>query len=589
MKKATTDYKLLSGLFFRLLPFQMLLIIINAVNGIVDSLYASNAVGKAAMNAIGLFAPLNHCLYAISILLVSGSQLLYGRYLHKEPQSVRSVFSVNLLLSAGVSLLISTLLVLGVVTGGTARMVTNEEELRMLNRYLLGQAPGIPALVVGQQLFSFLSLENKTRRTMAASISCFAVNLLADHLFVVLFSLDTLGLGLGSSLAEWVFLAVQAVYYLSGKSELTFSLRACRSRDVPRILSLGYSGAISRFVEMFRCILVNMLILRHIGSVGISSFAASNSLLAIVWALPFGMIGVARMLFSISIGEEDRQSLTDVMRIVLRQGVPLMITVSALLILCAEPLTRLFYRDVSDPVYGMTVMGFRLLPLCMPLAVISLHFACYAQAVENRFMSVALPVLDGFLGVSATSLLLIPMMKMNSLYLANILNGVICTAFIFIYAWVRLHRYPKTMEELMVLPAGFGASREERIDLSVRNLSEVTKVSRHVITFCEERGLDARRSMFAGLALEEMAGNIVSHGFTKDRKNHTVDIRVAHKDGELILRLRDNCIPFNPSEHLQIIHPEDPSRNVGIRIVYSLAKSVQYQNLLGLNVLTIRI
>ena len=156
MKKATTDYKLLSGLFFRLLPFQMLLIIINAVNGIVDSLYASNAVGKAAMNAIGLFAPLNHCLYAISILLVSGSQLLYGRYLHKEPQSVRSVFSVNLLLSAGVSLLISTLLVLGVVTGGTARMVTNEEELRMLNRYLLGQAPGIPALVVGQQLFSFL-------------------------------------------------------------------------------------------------------------------------------------------------------------------------------------------------------------------------------------------------------------------------------------------------------------------------------------------------------------------------------------------------------------------------------------------------
>ena len=43
MKRASTDYKLLSGLFFRLLPYQVLLIVINAVNGIVDSLYASNA------------------------------------------------------------------------------------------------------------------------------------------------------------------------------------------------------------------------------------------------------------------------------------------------------------------------------------------------------------------------------------------------------------------------------------------------------------------------------------------------------------------------------------------------------------------
>ena len=79
MNRASTDYKLLSGLFFRLLPYQVLLIVINAVNGIVDSLYASNAIGNTAMSAIGLYGPLNHFLYAASIMLVSGSQMLYGR------------------------------------------------------------------------------------------------------------------------------------------------------------------------------------------------------------------------------------------------------------------------------------------------------------------------------------------------------------------------------------------------------------------------------------------------------------------------------------------------------------------------------
>ena len=75
-KRGSSEYRLLSSLFFRLLPYQILLIVISAVNGIVDSLYASNGIenGKAAMSAIGLFGPFNHFLYAASMMLVSGSQ-----------------------------------------------------------------------------------------------------------------------------------------------------------------------------------------------------------------------------------------------------------------------------------------------------------------------------------------------------------------------------------------------------------------------------------------------------------------------------------------------------------------------------------
>ncbi len=105
MESSRSDRRLLSGLFFRLLPYQVLLIVINAVNGIVDSLYASNAVGKAAMSAIGLYGPFNHFLYAASIMLVSGSQILYGKYLGRERERIHSLFSVDLLISAGLSVL----------------------------------------------------------------------------------------------------------------------------------------------------------------------------------------------------------------------------------------------------------------------------------------------------------------------------------------------------------------------------------------------------------------------------------------------------------------------------------------------------
>jgi len=588
-KQESSDYKLLSGLFFRLLPYQVLLIVISAVNGIVDSLYASNVIGKTAMSAIGLFGPLNHFLYAASMMLVSGSQVLYGRYLAKDRDRIHGLFSVDILFSAGISLAISALLAISVVTGATRLLVSQEPDLEMLNQYILGQALGIPALVLGQQLFAFLSLENQTKRTMAASILCFVVNGVLDHLFLVVFGMGTFGLGLSSSLANWAFLVFLAIWYVTGKSEWKFSFRSFRWKEALQIAQVGYPGALSRFVETFRCLIVNYLVLSYVGSVGLSAFAASNSLLAVIWAVPFGMMAVSRMLFSISIGEEDRRSLIDVMKIVLTRGMLLVGCIVALLVLLAEPLTQFFYRDPSDPVYEMTMMGFRILPLCMLLSTWSLHYGCYAQTAGKKKMAIIIPIVDGFLGVVLFSLILIPRIGMNGLYISNVLNGFLCAAVILVGAWITLKRFPRTLEDQMAIPKDFGAEEDERIDITVRNIDEVMHISTQVIAFCEKRGIDKRRSYLAGLCMEEMAGNIITHGFTKDRKKHSVDIRVIHSADQVILRIRDNCKAFNPSERARIMEPGDMGKNVGIRLVYNMARDVSYQNLLGLNVLTMRI
>ena len=587
--KGSSEYRLLSGLFFKLLPYHVLLLAISAINGIVDSVYASNVIGKSAMTAIGLFGPFNHFLYAASMLFVSGTQMLYGRYLAKDRQNINGLLSVNLVVSGGLAVLSALLMVVAAMTGATRAFISKDPDLQMLNDYIFGQAIGIPALVLGQQLFSFLSLENQRKLTMVASIACLAVNTLFDHLFIVVFRMGTFGLGLSTSISFLVFLGIQASFYIRGKSEWKLSLRGCRWVDAGKIVTLGYPGALSRFVEMFRCLIVNGLILQYVGSVGLSAFAASNSLLAVVWAVPFGMVAVSRMLFSISIGEEDRRSLVNVMKIALTKGMLLMCGIVVLLIVLAEPLTRLFYRDPADPVYQMTVMGFRILPLCMPPAMISLHFASYAQTMEKRVMSTVLPIIDGMVGVVLFSFILIPALKMNGLYISNVLNGVLCFAVILAGAWIVLKRCPRSLEELMAIPGSCGVSADERIDIAVRSMEEVMDVSRQVTAFCDGRGIDRRRAYLAGLCMEEMAGNVVAHGFTKDQKQHSIDIRVAHKGDDIILRLRDNCKAFNPSDRMKAMEPGDVGKNVGIHLVYEMASDVSYQNLLGMNVLTIHI
>ena len=86
-----------------------------------------------------------------------------------------------------------------------------------------------------------------------------------------------------------------------------------------------------------------------------------------------------------------------------------------------------------------------------------------------------------------------------------------------------------------------------------------------------------------------MAGNVIEHGFSKDRRTHTVDIHTVYKNNSVILRIKDDCIPFDPQERSRLTNPEDPAENIGIRMVWQMAEEIQYRNILGLNVLTIRI
>jgi hypothetical protein len=55
MKAESDNSQMIANLSFRLLPIQILLAAVSAVNGIVSSLFASNFIGTEAMSAIGLY------------------------------------------------------------------------------------------------------------------------------------------------------------------------------------------------------------------------------------------------------------------------------------------------------------------------------------------------------------------------------------------------------------------------------------------------------------------------------------------------------------------------------------------------------
>ena len=590
MEKHSGSMKNVTKLMFRLLPAQVLLAATGLVNGIISGYFASNYIGTEALAAIGFYMPLNMLISAISNVLIGGCVILCGRFLSRnDERALQKTFSLSISLTLALCAVLTTgLLVLSLfdLTG----FLTGDSPVRpAFNRYVLGQALGVFPFLLGNLLTAVLSLENKRKLITAAGIACFISNLFFNILFICILGWGVFGLAAAAALSCWALMLVQLPYYFSGASKMKYSFERPVPAEIIDIVKTGYPGAASMGYQSLRGLIVNHLLQAVVGSVAISAYAAVGNLFQIFWAIPNGMLAVCRMLVSVSIGEEDRQTLTDITRTMFRAYVPLMTAVSLCIIAMAVPLTSVYIRDTSDPVFLMTVRGLQILPLCMPLSLICMYFTCWGQASGKQVLVNILAVADGVIGVALFSFLLIRPFGIHGVYAAGVLNGVLTTVVIILYSWIQKGRIPRNADDLMVIPEDFGAAPEDRMDLTVRSIEDAVQVSQKVQLFCKGRSIDPSRANLAAMALEEMAGNVVLHGFVKDKKRHTVDIRVVHKGDDVILRIRDDCIPFDPAERLRLTDPENPDKNLGIRTVFQIARDISYQNILGMNVTTIRI
>ena len=90
------------------------------------------------------------------------------------------------------------------------------------------------------------------------------------------------------------------------------------------------------------------------------------------------------------------------------------------------------------------------------------------------------------------------------------------------------------------------------------------------------------------LVLNDAEQGLMVNGLMDFRNSLLEQDKPTEDINDLILRVRDDCVPFDPEERSRIVDPEDITKNIGIRMIYGLAEQVRYQNMLGLNVLTIR-
>ena len=580
--------RIISRLFFQLLPVQILLVAVGSINSLIDGAMAGSYIGGTAMAMIGLYTPAIKIIETISTVFMSGSQILCCRFLGKnQMERTQSVFSLNLLMVMIFAVLLTLISLL--IPGVAAGVLGADAQTRAgLTEYIFGLGFGLVPQFLTTQLTAFLQIEQQQKRTYIGIGTMAAVNIALDYLFIVVLEMGMLGLGLATALSYWALFLVLGSYYLTGKAQISFRLQSVRSSDLGPIVKTGLPGAVVIFCLAVRGVVLNLLLLRYAGNDGVGALSALNTCGGMLYAVTAGIASATRLLSSVYIGEEDRAGLVMVIKTALFKGVAMVCAVALAVLLLARPITGIFFKDPSSNVYQLCVWLFRIYPFCMPLSAICVIFINYFQSASRMHIVHVLSVMDGAAGLVLSSLVLGPVLGAIGIWIAHVLNGVYTTIAIIVHAYVVNRKMPRSVEDLMTIAPSFGVEADQRLDLTIHSAEEVADTSVRIMEFCERVGIDRKRAVYAGLCMEEMAVNIIKHGFS-DSRTHTVDVRVVNKSEGLLLRIKDDCRAFNPKEKLELIDPGDATHNIGLRMVHRLAKDMSYSNVLGLNVLTFTI
>ena len=76
-----SDNQVLEGLFFKLLPVQIVLIGMGSINAIIDGIIAGHYLDERTVGVIGLFSAVITIISAISSVILSGGAVISGNHI----------------------------------------------------------------------------------------------------------------------------------------------------------------------------------------------------------------------------------------------------------------------------------------------------------------------------------------------------------------------------------------------------------------------------------------------------------------------------------------------------------------------------
>ncbi len=545
------------------------------LGNIVDAMIVGNVLGADAMSAVQIGMTADNIIEIPGYVLGVGGSVAAGILLGKRNrEEANRVFSVTLTVSVLCGLLATVLSftaphVATVLTGGGAL----QKDVQDFVFYTFLCAP---ILSLALQFMNYVAVDNCPNLASAYVIVANVINLTCDYVLLKFTPIGTGGAALSTAIGYGAALLLLIGYYKSPKRMLHL---VNPFRGFGRAFGFACKIGIPTLLYMIFIILkdysLNLIVVTFIGTFAMAVYTVCCNIVLLSQLLVGGIIGTLSSIGDVIYGEKDYYGIRVLCKnIMAYAGVVVALLLVVLTLFPGVVLALFGMNDGAAMAAGQKAV--RIFVTCLPFYVINKFFTTYYQVTEKTFLSGLITSFQNCVVILPTAFLFVASSRasgrdpLNLLMLSFVVSELLTMVLSQGY---RLLRYRG--QGLLLIPR---EGEEKVLDLSLSpRLQEVPMLVDDILAFCENVTEASRANLIAVVA-EEMTANIIKHG---GRGVESIDVNLSVSDDKLILRTRDNGIPFDPTEYTYD-HREEYSIS-GIEVVKKIADRIQYIRILNLN------
>ena len=594
LKNIISKNRIMRNTFYAQLAAFVMSSLTHSIGTMIDGVIIGQCLGVDSMAAFGLISPLIVAFSLAGAIVASGARNRFTTMVGGgKVREAQGVFSLSLVLSIGTGVILM-LVLLPVATPFTKFLGASGNAAGLLPKaraYLIGILIGLPAMNAVRILNAYMPIDNDRNLPVIASIVLTVTNIVFDLFVVFVIHGDTFEMGLSTSLSYYAAAAVLLLHFRKKDILLRFSFLSIPWKESVGIVAKGLPAGVCRIGNTLRSTYMNHFLAIFASSAAIAAYSVHRQADSMLNPLTIGMADTVAMLAGIVAGEEDRHLMKRMLNFSLQATILLTLSVSVIAFFLAPQFAALFIKD-SPEAFLLSTRAVRAYAVGMPLYGLNLIYQNYFQGIgKSRLSSISGFFSEaGFLVLSAW--FLSRWFGADAVWYAFPVTQVLMMLYYRIVVFVvnRQPGYTKTAisDKILLLPDSFDVPEEDCLEKSVTRMDEITELSQAVWAFCDAHGCDDRRRLLLSLSVEEMAGNVIIHGFSKDHKHHSIDLRIIKKGEDYTLRIRDDCLIFDPFKQIALYSEDDPTHHIGIHLIYKTAKDIKYTCILKLNNLLVK-
>ena len=584
---------LLINRLFRNSVISIIIAAIAALLGmVIDGIIIGRFLGPESMAAYGLVTPVINMATIFSGILATGAQVVCAQHLGAgDAKSARRAFSMCMVITVAISALLVTLIL--VFRGDIAVFLGARDKsanlLPYASDYLLGMVFALPSVIFLFEFNSLMRLDGDANRVIVAVAVMTLLDIAGDILVAVVFHGGMLGMGLATTVSYFVALIIMMLHFTKKDIIFRFSFKGLKLRDLRDILITGSSSAVGSASAMLRNTVLNRILVgTALSATAVGAFGIINTVYNFTSSTMIGIGLTSAMIAGMILGEQDRSSAEHLVKITFKSALVIGTVLGAAVFALSDVIAGAFGNEDGAQMVSLAARGLRFYSVSLVLYGINNAFVNYTQGMRRMGFSTVYCFLQNFVFIVIPALSLAGALETDAVWISFAIAEALTFLSIYILAAVLKRGIPYRAKDFLYLREPFGAPADEVFEISVSEQSEIIPASCAVEAFCADKGADKRQSTLMSLFVEELGNNTVRFGFANGKKS-SLDIRVVHMDDSWILRLRDNGKAFDPTEWVRLHENDDPTANIGIRMVCRSAKSVNYMCTMDLNILTIRI